>query len=554
MKDFLYLKLLDRLKPVFRSAGIDYSVMRRILQLKLVMNTRRSSTVIARENAEGRNNFLASLGMYAVMGLFIGIFMLFDMPLFLKMNIILGMIVFIILTTMISDFSSVLLDVQDKSIILTRPVAAKTLNAAKLLHIIYYLVCITVAIAGFSLIAGVIKYGPLFFLTMLVVLILICSFTILFTSILYFAILRLFSGEKLKDIINYFQIALSIFMTVSYQLIGRIFNFVDMSIQISLHWWNFLLPSSWFAAPFTIFFDNEHDLYYLLLSLTGVIVPVAALILYVKVAAPAFERNLQKLTSSGSNTKVNKGRLMRGISNLICYNRDEKVFFIFTCGMLKNERKLKLRLFPNLTLGVIMPFVMMISFASRSGSFSKSLGDIASGQYYLYLYISLLLFSSLVPMLAMSESFRGAWIYRALPIESPGPVLKGALKAFIYRYIMPFYLLTCVIFAALCGIRILPDLLLIFINLMILMLAMFKFSKKELPFYKDFPTTQSAGNIGLFFLSIIVTGGLFAAHYMLTANLAYGLAINLAVSLLILFVLWLSSFRLKWNDIITAVS
>ena len=367
MKDFLYLRFLDRLRGLFTAMGADYPTMRRILQLKLVMNRRRSSTVISKDKPDGKNSFFASLGMYVFLGLFIGIFMFFPFPLFLKMNIVLGMIVFIILTTMISDFSSVLLDVQDKAILLTRPVDAKTLSVAKLLYIVYYLFSITMAISGIALIASLIKYGFLFFLMMLAILVLICSFTILFTSILYFAILRLFSGEKLKDIINYFQIALSIFMTVAYQLIGRIFNIVDMNVQITVRWWNFLLPSSWFAAPFSIFFTKERGLYYILLALAGVVVPVAALILYIKVAAPAFERNLQKLLSGGAKVKLKKFSLMRAVSGLICYNDVEKVFFKFTCGMLKSERKLKLRLFPNLTLGVIMPFVMIFSFAGRSG-------------------------------------------------------------------------------------------------------------------------------------------------------------------------------------------
>lgn len=555
MKDFLFLKFLDRIKALFISMGIDYPKMRRILQLKLVMNQRRSSTIMNKDTSEGKNSFLASLGMYAFMGLFIGIFMLFNFPLFLKMNIVLGMIVFIILTTMISDFSAVLLDVQDKAILLTRPVDAKTLNAAKLLHIVYYLFSITMAIAGISLIAGFIRYGFVFFLTMLVTLILICSFTILFTSILYFVILHLFSGEKLRDIINYFQIALSVFMMVAFQLIGRIFNIIDMNIQITLHWWNFLLPSSWFAAPFSIFFMNERGLYYILLALTGVIVPAVALILYIKVAAPAFERNLQKLTSgSGVKAKQKNSSLMRTVSNLICFNREERVFFKFTCGMLKNERKLKLKIFPNLTMGVIMPFVLMISFVSRSASFTEAINTIAHGKYYLYMYISLTFFSTLFSVITMSENFRGAWIYRAMPVEKPGLVLKGSLKALFYKYVIPFYLITCLIFIALGGISILPDLILIFINMMILTLFIFKLSKKELPFYKDFQTTQGAANVGLVLLSFALSGGLAAAHYFLTAHFTFGLALNLGVSSLLFAVLWFLSFRISWKDIVSDAS
>ena len=325
MRDFLFLKFLDRIKKLFFAMGVDYPVMRRILQVKLVMNSRRSATVINQEQSERKNPYLASLAIYAFMGVFIGLLILLPSPLFLKMSIVMGMILFLLLTTMISDFSSVLLDVQDRAILLTRPVNVRTLNAAKLLYILYYLAGITLSLAGVSLIAGLFKYGVWFFLTMFLILILICCFSLLFTAIFYFAILHLFSGEKLRDIINYFQIILTVFMTVVYQLVGRMFNLIDLNVQIDLHWWSYLLPSSWFAAPFVILFSDEHRAVFFLLSAIGIIVPVLALILYIKAAAPAFEQNLQKLTSAdGGKTKGLSG--LHKISALLCSNHDERVF------------------------------------------------------------------------------------------------------------------------------------------------------------------------------------------------------------------------------------
>jgi hypothetical protein len=324
-----------------------------------------------------------------------------------------------------------------------------------------------------------------------------------------------------------------------------------MNIQISVHWWNFLLPSSWFAAPFSIFFLKERGLYYILLAVTAVAVPVAALILYVKAAAPAFEKNLQKLTSGGgARVRAGSGAFRRLISGLVCFKSDERVFFNFTCNVLKSERKLKLRLFPNLTLGIIMPFVMMLSLGGRSKSITESLNVITHGKYYLFMYMSLIFFSTLFSLISMSESFRGAWIYRAAPVADPGSVLKGALKAFLYKYVMPFYLITCLIFTVLYGVRILPDLLLIFVNLMVLTLILFKFSKKELPFYKDFQTTQGASNIGLVFLSFALCGGLAAAHYFLGKTYTWGFSLNLGISLVLFVLLWVFSFRIGWKDIV----
>lgn len=529
--------------------GVDYPVMRRILQVKLVMNSRRSATVINQEQSERKNPYLASLAIYAFMGVFIGLLILLPSPLFLKMSIVMGMILFLLLTTMISDFSSVLLDVQDRAILLTRPVNVKTLNAAKLLYILYYLAGITLSLAGVSLIAGFFKYGVWFFLTMFLILILICCFSLLFTAIFYFAILHLFSGEKLRDIINYFQVILTVFMTVVYQLVGRMFNLIDLNVLIDLHWWSYLLPSSWFAAPFIILFSDEHAAAYFLLSAIGIIIPALALILYIKAAAPAFEQNLQKLTRSGCGRTKGLSRLHK-IPALLCPNHDERVFFEFTRSMLKSERKLKLRLFPSLALGVIMPFIMLLSLVHIATSISDFLQTVSQGKYYLYAYFSIVIYSTLFSVVGKSESYRGAWIYKVMPVDNPGLVLRGGMKAFLYKYIVPFYLLTCVIFIMLWGVRIIPDLLIIFMNLILVMLFVFLLSKKELPFSQNFRADQGTGSLGVVLLSFLLCGSMAAAHYLLATRLNYGLALNLGISTVLTVFLWCKSFHISWDQIV----
>ena len=58
------------------------------------------------------------------------------------------------MTSMISDFSSVLLDIRDSNILYPKPIDRKTVSAAKLIHIIIYLSLLTVALVRPSLIAG----------------------------------------------------------------------------------------------------------------------------------------------------------------------------------------------------------------------------------------------------------------------------------------------------------------------------------------------------------------------------------------------------------------
>jgi hypothetical protein len=551
MKNFFILRLLDKVSPIINSFGIDYPMMRKILQIKLVMDERRVPTIMMNgNNSKAKNSFRSSLFLYAFIGLFIGVFLFTGFPLFLKMNIIIGMLIFMIMTTMISDFSSVLLDVNDKNVLLPRPVDAKTLNAAKLIHIVIYLFSITMAISGGSLILGLIRYGFWFLLVFLLEIALICGLVILFTSLLYYAILTVFSGEKLKDIINYFQIALTVFMTVAYQFIGRIFNVSNLNMKFTPHWWDFLLPSTWFSAPFSLLMEHTFSLYYILLSLVGIIVPIITFTLYVKVVAPRFERNLQKLNSSGSSSKnqIKKTSLRQAACNLICFHPLEKVFFRFTVRMLSNERKLKLKLYPQLALAAIIPLIFFLSFFENDKLSSETFTQITQGKYYLYMYFSIAFLPPLFSMISTSENYKGAWIYKALPVENPAMVLKGAFKGFLYKFIIPIYLFISLVFLAIFGFKIVADLALIFINMLILMLIIFRFSNKELPFYKDFQYTKNGNNVGIVLASMGLCGLLAAIHYGI-AFVSFGIAINIGASLVITSILWHSSFHISWEDI-----
>lgn len=553
MKDFTVLKLLDRFSLLFKKMRVDYPTMRQILQVHLTMDERRVPTILTNQKkARSGNSFKSSLITYGILGFFVGILMLVSFPLFYKMNLAFGIIIFMVMATMISDFSTVLLDVKDKNILLPRPVDARTINTAKLLHIVIYLFTITMSISGLALLVGLFKYGVAFTLIFMVELVLICCLVVFFTSILYMAILSFFDGEKLKDMINYIQILLSVFMLVSYQFMGRIFNLKLLTVTFHPAWWHFLIPTTWFAAPFSLFTEHNSSQYFTALSLLALIVPAAAMVLYMTLVVPYFEGKLQKLNSSSMRAK--KGAAIREkiqwtAANLLCSSQTEKAFYQFTQNMLSNERKLKLQLYPQLAFALAMPFLMLSGTIGSGVSWSDILVDLANSKLYLVVYWSAIFLAFTATMMSSSENYRGAWIYRALPIESPVPILKGALKAFIVKFVIPIYLLLALIFVLLCGLKIIPGLILIFINMIMVLLLIFKLNRKELPFYRDFQITQGVNRIGIMLTSMLVCGLCALVHLLLT-YVPFGVILNIVMSLVIVMVLWRKSFNITWKEII----
>ncbi|MDY0409655.1 hypothetical protein [Paracerasibacillus soli] len=111
MSDFRSLKILDRFQSLFHKLHIDYDMMRKIIKMKLTMDKRRVPTIFNQDMSKKKadtNQFLKSLLIYGLYGLILVPFMWIDHYM-MQMAIIFGMAMFILMTSMIADFSSVLL-------------------------------------------------------------------------------------------------------------------------------------------------------------------------------------------------------------------------------------------------------------------------------------------------------------------------------------------------------------------------------------------------------------------------------------------------------------
>ncbi len=550
MKNFMSLRVLDKFSSIFERLGVNYKVMRSILYIKLTIDERRVPVALGNIDNKSKdgNLFKKSLISYGIMGLFFMILILAPIPIYASMSINHGMLIFMMLTTMIADFSSVLLDVKSKNILLSRPIDEETYNMSKIVHIFIYIFTITIVMAGPSLIAGTIKHGILFLLIYSIELVLISCLVVFLASLLYSFILKYFDGEKLKDIINYFQIMLSIIMIIGYQLIGRMFNFMDLKIVANPKWWNFLIPPAWFAAPFEVIINNNNNSWYICLSILVLIIPILSLFIHTKIVMPKFETNLLKLNSSGEKSRLfveRKQRLNRKISNLFCFNRTERTFFRFSQGILSNERKLKLKIYPSLAFAAIFPFLTLLNYVRSDTTLADIISMFSRGKAYLGLYLSILMLSTTVMYIELSENYKGAWIYKTLPIESPESIYKGAIKGYIFKYCLGIMLFVSFIFLILYKFSIILDVVLMFINMMLTIAIMFQSGKKRLPFSDNIDRIekQSTGSV---FLLLLIVGGTVGLHWLTRAN-SLIFYLYMVVAFIVTVFMWKKVFKVNWE-------
>ena len=542
MNDFKTLILLDRCKGLFEKAGMDYVQMRRILQVKLTMDGRRAPTLIGKTSRsadpdELSNQFLKSLWIYAVMGVVMTPFVVMGHNLIFQMSIVFGILMFMITTSMISDFSSVLLDVRDHTILGSKPVNAKTINMAKAIHIMIYLFFITGSITAAPLAAVLFRHGIVFFLIFVLEIVLMDLLIVAITALLYWLVLRFFDGEKLKDIINYVQIGLTMVMAVGYQLIARVFNVVDLQIGYEAHWWYVFLFPVWFAAPFEWLFGGHRGEAIIVFSLLSVLLPRMAVWIYVRMI-PSVEANLRKLSTQTARKKGRGGRWPDGLGRWICRSRAEQVFFRFALGMIRKERDYKLKVYPSLGLSLIFPFIFMFNTFNSGSSWE----EIRAGNSYLFMYFCALMIPSAVMMLQYTSTPKGAWIFSTVPLRNHEPVYKGTLKACIAQLILPIFVVESVIFTVIFGVRILPDLLVIFVMTLLYTVISFRLMGLEMPFTEPAQAGTQSGKAGLMLLLFLILGAMAGLHFALRFS-TYGVYVLMAVALIGNIAAWKLAFR-----------
>ncbi|HEO8421160.1 TPA: hypothetical protein VBX77_003192 [Yersinia enterocolitica] len=541
MKDFTILKFIDHFKGLFWKIGIDYPVLRTILQVKLTMDQRKLPTVFSqanqkKEKKEDKYAYIKSLWLYAFMGLILIPLMAFGDNYLFQMSVSFGIILFLIMTSMISDFSGVLLDIRDKHILHTKPINRRTINTAKVLHIMIYLSQLTIAITLIPLVVSLLKQGIIFFLMTVVLLILANLFIVVITALLYLAILRFFDGEKLKDMINYVQIGLSIVIMIGYQVVIRSFELVDLNIVYQVYWWHVFFVPMWFAAPYEWILNGNIETMIILLAALAIILPIVAIIIYGKLI-PSFEKNLEKLTSQSKAKKSKVSKLGKILITLFIRSREEKAFYQFTGQMISQERDFKLKVYPSLGFSIVIPFLFLYS--------GTNLGDIsfATSSSYLTIYFTMINIPTIIFMMRYSGKFKGAWIFTILPIADFSMYYKGALKAVMIKLYVPIYFLLSIVFLFLFGIRIIPDLLVVFISAFLYAVICYQLLDKEVPFSMSFDSgaNQQSWRLFLLLLPLPILAGI---HYI-SISLPFGVYIYGILLFFVNLIVWKNMQRKK---------
>ena len=212
------LRLFRPFRKLIEWAGINYQQFEVILGAKLTMDNRKMLGNNSQKKTL-KNAMLLQVFIYGLIGGYMAMLLMKgSSALFFFSTLFFSFIMIMVIMGLIAEFNTILFDTRDNSILLPRPVTPRTLLFVRIMHIMIYLMLISLSLSLIPLIVFATMFGVPAMLLLLTDVILITLFSVFLTNMIYLLLMKLTTGERLKDIIVYSQIFMAIIFMGAYQL------------------------------------------------------------------------------------------------------------------------------------------------------------------------------------------------------------------------------------------------------------------------------------------------------------------------------------------------
>jgi len=522
-KFFLKLALLP--VGLYKRMGVNIHQLKSILHTKLTMDDRRPNTLHQTQRRKNKPVSMATLGTM-VMSALLGLIYLFAFSIgsnvITNLTIYFSLFFFMLSASLISDFTSVLIDVRDTFIILPKPVSDKTVVVARLLHIFIHIckMVLPMSLAGFVYITthyGI--AGSLFFLVMIAF---VTSFAIFFINALYILILRITTPQKFQSIISYVQIIFAIAIYASYQVFPRMIGDANLgSLDISSKPLIILYPIYWFACCWNVLYYMAGSSNEIIAAVLGLVLPVLSLYFVVKYLAPTFNNKLAMISSSSSEQAavVKKGQRRASYSDflakLFTSSAAEKMGFLFTWKMAARSRDFKLKVYPS--IGYLAVYVVIMFMNSKTMSLDQVREEGTRGKVLIIsaLYFTSLLLTMAINQMIYSDKYKASWVYYVSPLQKPGEIIMGGAKAAIFKFYIPIVVFITLAGLSLVGPKILPNIILGLFNELLIATVVVYVSNKMFPFSVYQNTNVKAGSFLRSLFVLFISGLIAVGHFFI---------------------------------------
>ena len=521
--DKLILKAVLFFARLLVKQGVDYERLKTIVETKLLIDRRRVyMNWRPRQQKENSNPLLFTLIIYTLFGVFVGLLVFKVQSFVICMALIHSYILFMMASTMITDFSSVLLDTTDNKIILSKPVNSKTLFISRLVHILVYLLQFAIAIALLPVVFIFAAYGFYIGIASIGTALLMIIFSVFLTYLLYALILKFSSEQKVKEIVNYFQIFVTIVFAAGFQIMPQLINFDNLMSSFQAQWYSYFLPPVWMALTLESIQQLNFDTIHLLMIGCAVLLPLFTFWVMIKYLAPSYANKLAALDNTEMKKKevplhgTPQKNLSQKLSKLFCKSKTETSTYEMLWKVTGRDKTFKMQLYPSLAYMGVFIFV----FVFKNGQdFSQLWQDLPGTKMFLFfLYLPIFTIGSSIGFVSFHENFSASWVYQSTPVSKPGEIITGGLKALLTKFFLPIFLMLFLFSFYVWGTAILNDFVLGFFNNIFIFLLIANIGNRYLPFSREQNSKEQSGRFLYVILQIPIIALLIGLHYLLLKN------------------------------------
>lgn len=559
-KLFLFLVLLP--SAIWKALGADTAQLRAILKVKLMMDDRKPLS-FGRAKTQKKPTRFSSTASFLLSALF---GLVYVMPLMLEdrfMGLWMYFSIFLIMLSflLITDFSAVLFDTRDKTILLPRPVNERTLLLSRMLHMFIYLfrIVFPMSLAGW-IILGIAEgwKAVLWFPLMVLLLTFIALFLV---NACYLLILSLTRPGKFKDVISYFQVIFSIlFFACAYMLPRTASSPVFQVMKHEQYSWAPYTPSYWLAAAWSWIHPDTALKATSWISILAVAGPLILIWLTIRFLSPGFARKIGSIDASEPAPATKTIAQQKPASQLYLrlaklLNRDPLSRAGFSIAWLQTgrSRSFRMRVYPSFAY-VPVYFIYLVTQDKRPLSeVWAALPD--TSRHILLLYLCSFICMQLLSMLVFSDQYKASWIYYSAPVEKPGTVMEGAFKGIWVKFFVPAFLIISCFILSVWGIKALPDILLAFVNITLFAVSVMRVSYRRLPFSSLEQMNEKSNRLLKTLFVMLLPASLGFAHYATifatqeSTWLWWLKYLFLTLSAILLWLVWDSYKNTSWDTL-----
>jgi hypothetical protein len=283
---------------------------------------------------------------------------------------------------------------------------------------------------------------PWFPLAHLVSLVVLAVFTAAAAVFIYALLARLVSRRTFDTIASWTQVAISVLLVFSYQMVPRLMDRLEGFRIEAAHPALLAFPPSWFAALTMVLMGESTGPRMLGMAVFAVALTAALAWAANRYLATGFARQVAALAEAsvrepgprararraargGAGTRA--GSLLRGLVP----DPVERGAFRLACAYLTRDRDMRMRIYPSLAMVVVFPVIAILD-PGRSSRLGAIMAVFMAGT----------LPATTMMTLKMSPQYLAAEVFRYAPLHGTAPLFHGVRKATLLFLTVPAALIS----------------------------------------------------------------------------------------------------------------